>query len=84
VGGAEMDRLYTDVETHTAEAARRFGRGEGHWDVVVGGGDALTKRVFVAVSSAECPCFRSAIWPTMRGCDLWRQLFRVRQPGSAE
>ena len=34
---AEMDRLYTDVETHTAEEARRFGLVEEHWDVVVVG-----------------------------------------------
>jgi len=25
-------RLYTDVETHTVEAARRFGLVEAHWD----------------------------------------------------
>ena len=34
---AEMDRLYTDVETHSAEEARRFGLVEEHWDVVVTG-----------------------------------------------
>ena len=32
-----MDRLYNDVETHTAEEARRFGLVEEHWDVVVTG-----------------------------------------------
>ena len=32
-----MDRLYLDVETHTAEEARRFGLVEEHWDVVVVG-----------------------------------------------
>ena len=30
-------RLYTDVGTHPAEAARRFGLVEEYWDVVVGG-----------------------------------------------
>lgn len=34
---AEMDRLYPDVDTHTAEEARRFGLVEEHWDVVVVG-----------------------------------------------
>jgi len=34
---AGRGRLYTDVETHTAEAARRFGLVEEHWDVVVVG-----------------------------------------------
>jgi hypothetical protein len=32
-----MDRLYTDVETHTAEAAWRSGLVEAHWDGVVAG-----------------------------------------------
>lgn len=32
-----MDRLYTDVETHAAEEARRFSLVEEHWDVVVAG-----------------------------------------------
>ena len=32
-----MDRLYTDVDAHTAEAVRRFGLVEEHWDVVVVG-----------------------------------------------
>lgn len=29
---AEMDRLYPDVEIHTAEEARRFGLVEEHWN----------------------------------------------------
>lgn len=29
-----MDRLYPDVDAQTAEAARRFGLVEEHWDVV--------------------------------------------------
>lgn len=35
--GVGMDRLYTDVETHTAEAARPFGLVEEHRDGVVVG-----------------------------------------------
>lgn len=31
-----MDRLYPDVDAQTAEAARRFGLVEEHWDVVGG------------------------------------------------
>ena len=34
---AEMDRLYPDVDAHTAEEARRFALVEEHWDVVVMG-----------------------------------------------
>lgn len=52
---AKMDRLYTDVDAHTAEAARRFGLVGERWDAVevVGGSEGGTQqRVSVYGSSA--------------------------------